>query len=73
MKSKVTYAHKWTEDGTVVEDIIITRLYADSKWGTMYRVKGPRHFFDFRMTPTGLLRQGPIRKHGAEEGVIDGG
>lgn len=73
MASKTVYAHKYTEDGEVMEDIQICRVFEDKKYGTIFRVDGMRDYFHFRMTPSGLLRHGPIIKRGEKLGVINGG
>jgi hypothetical protein len=57
----------------VKEDIQICRVSSDDKYGTVFRVDAERHYFHFRMTPSGMLRQGPILKQGEREGYIYGG
>lgn len=70
---KTIYAHKHTEDGVVQEEIEVFRTIFDDKFGTIYEIRAAKEYFHFRMTPSGLLRVGPIKKNGVDMGIIDGG
>lgn len=53
--------------------VLITCVFSDKKLGDIFRIDADRHYFHFRMTPSGLLRYGPIVKQGEGEHLINGG
>ncbi len=54
-------------------DVIIADVFQDEKVGTIFRVKTVKEYFDFRSTPSGLLRVGHIKKRGIEEHIVNPG